>query len=161
MAALAEIDATLGTHLDESAYQPTRIEFERRPAGHLDIAPFELVSDAFSVKAEGRVRTDGALTFKAQIGIAPDQLSELKVARNVLIALATAEDRTWVPVTITGTLEDPKVAVDRKALAEGVGEVARQVLETEIEKVKQRFGESVARKLEDRLKRELDALVGP
>ena len=158
LAALAEIDETLGSRLDESRYRATQIEFERLPAGHLDLKPFELVGDSFSIRAQGRLRADDTLGVSARIGLDPDQLDSVSLARDVVVALATDNDRTWIPVTISGPATDPRVRVNKKLLAEDMEETARSAAREGIEKVKEKFGDDIGEKLEQRLERELEAL---
>ncbi|MEE2775742.1 MAG: hypothetical protein VYE73_03140 [Acidobacteriota bacterium] len=158
IAALAKVDQTVGTSLDQGRYERAHIEFERRPSGHLDIGPFELVAESLSLRAEGRFREDRTLNFKASVGLDADDLGNLSLARDALAALATLDERTWVPVAISGPYDAPRVRIDRKRLEDEIQDVAERALEEGLERVKERFGGELAERLEERLQRELEEI---
>jgi hypothetical protein len=70
----------------------------------------------------GTVHLEGPINFNLSVATAREGLKIEGVGADVLDLLADDEGWVPVPITITGTLEDPKVRPDAKAL---LGQAAR------------------------------------
>jgi hypothetical protein len=115
------IDAALGRRaLVGSPYQATEASF-RVANDQVRLAPFRFEGDEAALGLEGTLILLGPVAFDLAISTPREGLSIEGVGSDVLDVLA--DDRGWVavPMNVTGTLEEPRVLPDAKALLSQAG----------------------------------------
>ena len=117
----SQIDEALGKKVVEGAsYKAT--EAKVRVAGNrVTLEPFRLETESARLDLKGRMDLEGPIDLVLSIATPREGLN-VEGASAVTLDLL-ADDEGWVPVpmTITGTLEEPKVRPDLKALASQAG----------------------------------------
>jgi len=111
------VDTALGKPvLVDSSYQPTEARF-RLANDRLTLLPFQFESENARLALEGWADLAGPLDLAFSVATRREGLALEGLGGNVLDVLA--DDAGWVavPVSVTGTLEQPKVRPDTKALA--------------------------------------------
>ncbi len=120
------IDAALGKKaVVGSPYKATEASF-RMENDRVILAPFRFESGDARLDLEGALLLEGPIDFDLSLATPREGLRIEGVGSNVLDILA--DDQGWVPVPIdiTGTMEDPKVRPDVKALASQAGSGAKR-----------------------------------
>jgi uncharacterized protein involved in outer membrane biogenesis len=120
------IDAALGKKaVVGSPYQATEASF-RVQNDVVTLDPFRFESGDARVDLRGTLKLEGAVDFDLSLATPREGLRIEGVGSDALDLLA--DDGGWVPVPIqiTGTLEDPKVRPDVKALASQAGKGAKR-----------------------------------
>lgn len=132
-----DLDAALGKKaVVGSKYKATEASF-RMENDRVVLAPFRFESGDARLDLSGTMRLDGPIDFDLALATPREGLKVEGAGSSVLDLLA--DDQGWVPVPIgiTGTLEDPKVRPDVKALASQAGRGAqREVTETATDALK-------------------------
>jgi hypothetical protein len=125
-----DVDAALGKKaVVGSKYQATEASF-RMENDRVTLAPFRFESGDARLDLQGTMRLDGPIDFDVSLATPREGLRIEGAGASVLDVLA--DDQGWVPVpiSVTGTMEDPKVRPDAKALASQAGQgVKREVTE--------------------------------
>jgi hypothetical protein len=125
-----DIDAALGKKaVVGSKYQATQMSF-RMQNDRVILAPFRFESGDARLDLEGSMLLSGPIDFDVSLATPREGLRIEGAGAEVLNVMA--DDQGWVPVPIdvTGTLEDPKVRPDVKAMASQAGQgVKREVTE--------------------------------
>ncbi len=125
-----DIDTALGKNaVVGSKYKATEATF-RMENDRVVLAPFRFESGDARLDLQGTMSLDGPIDFDLSLATPREGLKIEGAGSSVLDVLA--DDQGWVPVpiAITGTLEDPKVRPDVKALASQTGQgVKREVTE--------------------------------
>ena len=109
---LAVVEKLLGAaFINGAAYQGTDIALDVA-AGRLNIAPFELVSEAFKLGSAGWVDLQGPISLRLDVFAPRDLMSIGGVTGDVLDALT--DENGWLTVSfdVGGTLGEPDVALD-------------------------------------------------
>lgn len=125
----AGIDAALGKKVVVgSKYKATPASF-RMENDRVTLAPFQFESGDARIDLEGTMSLEGPVDFDVSLATPREGLRIEGAGSDVLDLLA--DDQGWVPVPIavTGTLLDPKVRPDVKALASQAGRGAKREVE--------------------------------
>jgi tetratricopeptide (TPR) repeat protein len=121
-----QIDAALGKKaVVGSPYKATEASF-RMENNRVTMAPFRFESGDARLDLQGTMSLQGPVDFDLSLATPRVGLRIVGVGSSALDLLA--DDQGWVPVPIdiTGTLEDPKVRPDVKALASQAGQGAKR-----------------------------------
>jgi uncharacterized protein involved in outer membrane biogenesis len=121
-----QIDAALGKKaVVGSPYKATQASF-RMANDRVTLAPFRFESGDARLDLEGTMSLEGPVDFDLSLATPREGLRIDGVGSSALDLLA--DDQGWVPVPldITGTMEDPKVRPDAKALASQAGQGAKR-----------------------------------
>jgi AsmA-like C-terminal region len=121
-----DLEAVLGkTALLGSSYKATEASF-RMENDRVILAPFRFESGDARLDLSGTMSLDGPIDFDLSLATPREGLKIEGASSSVLDLLA--DDQGWVavPIAITGTLEDPKVRPDLKALASHAGRGAQR-----------------------------------
>jgi len=122
----SQIDAALGKKAVVGAsYKATEASF-RMENDRVTLAPFQFESGDARLDLQGTMRLDGPVDFDLSLATPREGLQIEGMGSSALDLLA--DDQGWVPVPIdiTGTMEDPKVRPDLKALASQAGQGAKR-----------------------------------
>lgn len=128
--------ARMFTQLDEaigkkviagSSYKATEANF-RMDDNRVRLAPFRFETESARIDVEGVVNLEGPIDLKLSLATPREGIEVEGVGAGALDLLA--DDQGWVPIPIhvTGTLQDPKVRPDVKALASQAGRGAQREL---------------------------------
>jgi hypothetical protein len=153
--ALASIDETVGTRLDGARYEASELSFERLPSGRIELAPLELVADSFVLRAQGALKPDRNLAVDAAVGLSPSDVQQSSLAETALELLTTEGERQWVPLRITGPLDEPRTAIDSRRARIELEQAARRQLEQHSDEIKETLGDELG----DKLVREVEKLL--
>ncbi len=121
-----QIDAALGKKaVVGSPYKATEASF-RLENNRVTLAPFRFESGDARLDLQGTMSLEGPVDFDLSLATPREGLQVEGVGSSALDLLA--DDQGWVPVPIdiTGTMEDPKVRPDVKALASQAGQGAKR-----------------------------------
>jgi len=121
-----QIDAALGKKaVVGSRYKATEASF-RMENNRVILAPFRFESGDARLDLQGTMSLEGPVDFDLSLATPREGLQIEGVGSSALDLLA--DDQGWVPVPIdiTGTMEDPKVRPDVKALALQAGQGAKR-----------------------------------
>ncbi|HEY7698739.1 MAG TPA: AsmA-like C-terminal region-containing protein, partial [Vicinamibacteria bacterium] len=124
-----QIDTALGKKaVVGSPYKATQASF-RMENDRVSLAPFQFESGDARLDLEGTMLLEGPIDFDLSLATPREGLQIEGAGAGALDLLA--DDQGWVPVPIdiTGTLEDPKVRPDVKALASQAGRGAQREVE--------------------------------
>jgi uncharacterized protein involved in outer membrane biogenesis len=122
----SQIDQALGKKVVEGAsYKATEVKV-RLSGNRVTLEPFRLETEAARLDLKGQMNLEGPIDFDLSIATPREGLNVEGASATTLDLLA--DDEGWVPVpmTITGTLEEPKVRPDLKALASQAGRGAKR-----------------------------------
>jgi uncharacterized protein involved in outer membrane biogenesis len=126
----SQIDEALGKKVVEGAsYKATHVSV-RLENNRVTLAPFRFETESARLDLEGQVNLDGPIDFDLSLAT-PREGLEIEGAGATTLDLLV-DDEGWVPVpiAITGSMEDPKVRPDVKALASQAGKgVKREATE--------------------------------
>ncbi len=115
------VDKALGkTVLVGAPYQATEVRF-RLENNVLTLSPFQFTSEVARLDLDGWVNLAGPIELGFVVATPRDGITIEGVGSNVLDVLSDDEGWVPIPVSVTGTLEDPKVRPDSKALLAQVG----------------------------------------
>ena len=111
------VDKALGkTVLVGAPYQATEVRF-RLENNVLTLSPFQFTSEVARLDLDGWVNLAGPIELGFVVATPRDGITIEGVGSNVLDVLSDDEGWVPIPVSVTGTLEDPKVRPDSKAFA--------------------------------------------
>jgi uncharacterized protein involved in outer membrane biogenesis len=131
------VDEALGKQVLVGAdYQATEANF-RLENNVITLSPFRFTSDVARLDLEGTVNLEGPIDLDFAVATPREGLDIEGVGADVLDVLA--DDQGWVPVPIkiSGTLEEPRVLPDAKALIAQAGSgVKREAKEAATEAAK-------------------------
>ncbi len=126
-AVLDQVASVIGIQLAGLAYEATVIEF-RLAGDHLDVAPFEIVSEGARLEAAGQLAINGVLDGHARISIERENidLGAWGGGFSDAVVDALTDDSGWtsIPLLIGGTVEEPSVRPDTTALLAALQESA-------------------------------------
>ena len=115
------VDKALGkTVLVGAPYQATEAQF-RLENNVLTLSPFRFTSEVARLDLDGWVNLAGPIELGFVVATPRDGITIEGVGSNVLDVLSDNEGWVPIPISVTGTLEDPKVRPDSKALLAQVG----------------------------------------
>ncbi|HEX9945285.1 MAG TPA: AsmA family protein [Thermoanaerobaculia bacterium] len=121
------LETALGrTALRGSAYDPFEVRFRLRD-DRLAFDPFELKTSTVAFRVSGAVDLAGPLHLKVAVR-APREMLALARVPPRLLDLMSRDGRVDIPLTVTGTPEAPRVAVDTGALRDTGRTAVRQEL---------------------------------
>jgi uncharacterized protein involved in outer membrane biogenesis len=126
MEMLSRIDQALGkTAVVGGRYEATEATFKLKN-NVVTLAPFRFTSDIARLDLEGWANLEGPLDLKLAVATPREGLRVEGVGSRTLDLLA--DDAGWVavPMGVSGTLEEPKVRPDVKALASQAGRGAKR-----------------------------------
>jgi len=126
MEMLSRVDQALGKKaVVDAAYEATEATFELRN-DVVTLAPFRFTSDIARLDLEGWAKLEGPLELDLAVATPREGLRIEGVGARTLDLLA--DDAGWVavPMGVSGTLEEPKVRPDVKALASQAGRGAKR-----------------------------------
>jgi hypothetical protein len=122
----SRIDAALGKKaVVDSPYKATEVSF-RMENDRVILAPFRFESGDARLDLQGTMALAGAIDFDLSLATPREGLQIEGVGSSALDLLADDEGWVPVPIDITGTLEDPNVRPDVKALASQAGRGAKR-----------------------------------
>jgi hypothetical protein len=126
----ARIDTALGKKaVVGSPYQATEVSL-RIANDRVLLAPFRFESGDARLDLQGTMELAGSIDFDLSLATPREGVQIEGVGSNVLDLLADNEGWVPVPIDITGTLQDPRIRPDVKALASQAGHgVKREVTE--------------------------------
>ena len=134
------VDQTLGkTVLVGAQYEATEASF-RLENNVVTLAPFRFTSEIARLDLEGTVNLEGPIDLGFAVATPREGLDIEGVGANVLDVLS--DDQGWVPVpmSVTGTLEEPRVRPDSQALIAQAGSgLKREAKEAATEAAKEGF----------------------
>jgi len=111
------IDEAVGKPvLSNASYEATTLSFSLI-GNRLTLEPFRLTTPSARLDLSGEVVLDGPLDMSVALATPREGLSVEGTSATVLDVLADNEGWVPVPLSITGTLEDPRVRPDGRALA--------------------------------------------
>jgi uncharacterized protein involved in outer membrane biogenesis len=117
-----QIDDALGKKaVVGSKYEATKMTF-RLANNQVKLSPFRFESGDARLDVSGTMSLAGPIDFDASIATPREGLNVEGVGGSVLDVLADSEGWVPVPMAIGGTMEDPKVRPDVKALAAQAGQ---------------------------------------
>ncbi|HJS74082.1 MAG TPA: AsmA-like C-terminal region-containing protein, partial [Vicinamibacteria bacterium] len=125
-----DVDAALGKKaVVGSKYQATQMSF-RMENDRIALAPFRFESGDARLDLRGSMLLTGPIDFDLSLATPREGLHIEGAGAEVLDVMADDQGFVPVPITITGTLEDPRVRPDVKAMASQAGlGVKREVTE--------------------------------
>jgi hypothetical protein len=127
------IELALGRQaLQGSAYQPFTARF-RLEHDRLTLEPFELRTATVALGLAGWADLAGPLGLRVAVHL-PSELVQLAGVSEQVLELASEGGRVTVPLVVGGTVDAPKVGLDRAALAETGRRAARRAVRAEVEK---------------------------
>jgi len=142
-----DVDAALGKPVLVGAdYEATEARFTLED-NVVRLAPFRFTSESVRLDLQGTVSLEGPISLTFSVATPREGVQIQGVGASALDVLA--DDAGWVPVpmTVTGTLEEPKVRPDTKALLAQAGQGAkRQAKEAATEAVGDALGGFLGRK---------------
>ncbi len=113
----ARIDEAIGKPvLANAAYEATQVSF-RMAGGLVTLDPFRLTTPAARLDLSGEADLEGPIDFQLALATPREGLRVEGTSATVLDVLADNEGWVPVPLTLTGTIEDPKVRPDVGTLA--------------------------------------------
>jgi uncharacterized protein involved in outer membrane biogenesis len=122
----SQIDAALGKRaVVGSPYKATQATF-RMENNRVFLAPFHFESGDARLDLEGTMSLEGPVDFDVSVATPREGLKVEGTGSTTLDLLA--DDEGWVPVPldVTGTMQDPKIRPDVKALASQAGRGAKR-----------------------------------
>jgi uncharacterized protein involved in outer membrane biogenesis len=122
----SQIDAALGKKaVVGSPYKATQATF-RMENNRVFLAPFHFESGDARLDLEGTMSLEGPVDFDLSVATPREGLKVEGTGSTTLDLLA--DDEGWVPVPldVTGTMQDPKIRPDVKALASQAGHGAKR-----------------------------------
>ena len=120
------VDKALGKPvLVGTKYEATEANFQLQD-NVVTLSPFRFTSEVARLDLDGTVNLEGPIDLKFAVATPRQGLNIEGVGGNVLDVLA--DDQGWVPVpiSVTGTLEQPRVRPDTKALIAQAGAGAKR-----------------------------------
>ena len=124
---LDQVTSLIGLQLAGLAYEATVIEF-RLANDRVDVAPFEIVSEAARLEVAGQLAIDGILDGRARVLIERENIDlgawGGDFSDAVVDALTDETGWTSIPLVIGGTLAEPSVRLDSEALFAALQEAA-------------------------------------
>ncbi len=121
-----DLEAVLGKRaLLGSSYKATEASF-RMENDRVTLAPFRFESGDARLDLSGTMSLHGSIDFDLSLATSREGLKIEGASASVLDLLADEKGWVAVPIAITGTLEDPKVRPDVKALASQAGKGAQR-----------------------------------
>jgi len=122
----ARIDEALGKPvLTNASYEATNVRF-RLAAGRVILDPFRLTTPAARLDLSGEAHLEGPLDFRIALATPREGLTVEGTSATVLDVLADSEGWVPVPLTLTGTIDDPKVRPDVGTLASMAAQGAKR-----------------------------------
>ena len=113
---LKDIDRSLGKEVVVGApYQATRADFTIAD-NIATLSPFRFETALARVDTSGKADLDGPLDLELSVATPREGIRIGGVGSDVLDVLADEQGWVPVPMTVTGTIDDPKVRPDAKAL---------------------------------------------
>jgi len=118
--------------------------------GQLKVAPFNFkINNDINVFASGGHAFDGGLNYNLNMNIPAKYLGK---STGALIASLSAQEQSTMlvplPITLGGTLTDPKVGLDLKS---AISNLSQQIIATQKERVKQKVTGEITEKLNKKL----------
>ena len=126
---LVQIDEKLGRSvLVGTPYEATEVRL-RIADNVLTLEPFEFEADRAKLGLEGWVHLDGPLELDFAVGTTREGIHIAGVGSTILDVLADEGGWVMIPVTVTGTRENPKVRPDTSALLALAGQGTKRLVE--------------------------------
>ena len=116
------VDKALGKQvLVGTKYEATEAKFQLAN-NVVTLSPFQFTSEVARLDLDGSVNLEGPIALGFAVATPREGITIEGVGSDVLDVLADDEGWVPVPISVTGTLEDPKVRPDSKALLAQAGE---------------------------------------
>ncbi len=146
---LKRIDESLGKNIIVGApYQATKADFT--VANNVaTLAPFQFVTERARMDLQGTANLEGPLDLDLSVATPREGIHIGGVGSDVLDVLADEQGWVPIPMAVTGTIEDPKVRPDTKALLAQAGAGVTREMQRE-----------ATRKLEEKASGLLEGLLG-
>jgi AsmA-like C-terminal region len=120
------IDDAVGKKLlAGSSYKATKMSFELAN-DRVELAPFRFDSGDARLDLKGQMNLSGPIDFDLSLATPREGITIEGLAGGMLDLLADKEGWVPIPMSITGTMEEPKVRPDAKALASQAGQGAKR-----------------------------------
>ncbi len=114
---LAGMEKFLGkSALEGSSYEATEVRF-KIANNRIVLEPFRLAGERMRIDASGWVDFDGPLSLEMAVGVPKGQASTGEIPEQQAAAMTDAEGWTTIPLLVSGTSEEPKVGLDKSAMA--------------------------------------------
>jgi uncharacterized protein involved in outer membrane biogenesis len=126
IAVFSGIDKAVGKQVVAGVpYEPTEANF-RLEDDRLTLAPFRFVSQNARLDLSGWVALDGPLALELGLATPREGIQIEGIGSSALDLLADDEGWVPIPIDISGTLQNPRVRPDVKALASQAGRGAKR-----------------------------------
>jgi hypothetical protein len=141
--AVAKIEKLLQKPLvSGNAYEATDINFEIAN-NNLLIQPFEIVGTGVRIAGAGSVDLAGPISFRTDIRVPGEGLSVAGIPADAVAYMTDAEGFMTVPFLVSGTMDEPDVGLDKKA----IGNAAKDSAKTAVEDYAKEEGKKLLGKL--------------
>jgi hypothetical protein len=141
--AIAKIEKLLKKPLvSGNAYEATDINFEIAN-NNLLIQPFEILGTGVRIAGAGSVDLDGPISFRTDIRVPGEGLSVAGIPADAVAYMTDAEGFMTVPFLVSGTMDEPDVGLDTKA----IGNAAKDSAKTAVEDYAKEEGKKLLGKL--------------
>jgi uncharacterized protein involved in outer membrane biogenesis len=128
-----DIDRTLGKEVVVgAAYQATRAEFSIAD-NIATLAPFRFETARARLDTAGKANLDGPLDLELSVATPREGIRIGGVGSDVLDLLTDEQGWVPIPMSVAGTMEDPKVRLDTKALLSQAGAGYKRGLSKDLE----------------------------
>ncbi len=124
--------------------------------GNINVSPFVMQGSEMTLEAEGTVTTKLALDMDLTVALSRELTARISSSKDFQ-KYATSNGRLVVPLTVSGTLESPKLRPNLKAVAQQAVEQVREIV---TEKVQEAIKEEVSEKIKEEIGEELGEEVG-
>ena len=126
---LSGMERVLGkSSLEGSRYEATEIRF-KIANNRIVLEPFQLAGERMRIDASGWVDMEGPLSLKMAVGLPMDRASAEGVPEQQAAAMTDEQGWTTIPLLVSGTSEDPKVGLDKSAIAGAAKNRAKKEIE--------------------------------
>jgi uncharacterized protein involved in outer membrane biogenesis len=126
---LSQVDEKLGkTVLVGAPYKATELKFQLAN-NIVTIAPFPFETEGAKVELEGWVNIEGPLDLDFAMGVVREGIAIEGVGENVLNILTDDEGWVMIPISVSGTSEEPRVRPDTNALLAQAGHGTKRLVQ--------------------------------
>ena len=115
-------------------YDAAEVRF-RIAHDRIAVDPFDLVAEQLALGSGGSIGLDGSLDMALHVRVPRALIRIREIPDGVLDALTGDNGLTSLPLRVVGSLERPKVTLDRKALGEAAQQGAKKAVNKEVDKL--------------------------
>jgi len=115
---LAGMEKILGeSSLEGSRYEATEVHF-KIANDRIILEPFRLAGERMRIDASGWMDMSGPLSLKMAVGLPRERAESGEIPATQAAAMTDGEGWTTIPLLVSGTSEEPKVGLDKSAIAD-------------------------------------------